>query len=941
MKKKQHKQGIKKSIANNKKSASKSKARKNSGTIRVGYIYEDFTNGHWVDFLTSFVAGADEVRYDVFIYDLASDVEEDNVFRKDSAGYRSMAALTSEERLKTISEDRLDILVDLSPVNMHSGIEEIFAQRPAKKQITFAENADSAIIDARIIGRGEAAAIGELGKQDIVLSAPRWCYTPLKAESRYHYRTPYLETGVMTIAVIGSLDSEDKMKKSTLLEALTKLMLRISTIRLVINTAIGEALDEDDLAVLEENGSEESLIIFAEEIPYETIDVALAIDSDLPELSRLAEVAVPVVSAAALDNSRQILDFFEALELPQLYPSTIAALAERVAMFSGPSDHDLEGYHQELRFAFKNSPLTDVAHYMMELELVYDRLRYKNSGFNSAEVLKQLKLAQGSRKWEQVIELGRQLAANDSLPKEDLLTIAWAYYFLEKQPRAALWAEKSEQAGAPLPLVQVYLQLFDALRGDNPVKLINLASKGYALIEQGEVAHADIKRQLAHAQSKGTYGLSGELSLSAMEALQEYTETFFEKINNYSAWLFCHNSEMVAPREVYEKSLGYDALFNEVKPFSHERRRRQDKKKLRIGYISADFRQHVMQYFCWPFLASFDRERFEVYAYSLGKSDQYSDFFKTLVTKWRDLSSLARNHEKIAQQIYADKVDIIFDLAGHTGGTGLPALAWKPAPIQISGLGYMATTGLSTVDYFVTDSYVDPVGVNEEYFTEKLLRLTSQFCYNSYTNLPESAGTPAKQRGYVQFASFNQYRKIKDEILAAWLEIMKQVPNSRLILKASDYGNPEVVMLIQERLRHIGFDLNCICFEPATSDYYYRYLDVDIALDTYPWPGGGTTADALYMGVPVISLYGTRHSTRFTYSMLANVGLPELASDNINDYISKAVALSSNWELLDNLHRTMRQRMKESPLMDQAGYIKEMEEKYLAIWDEYQAGLQT
>ena len=174
-------------------------------------------------------------------------------------------------------------------------------------------------------------------------------------------------------------------------------------------------------------------------------------------------------------------------------------------------------------------------------------------------------------------------------------------------------------------------------------------------------------------------------------------------------------------------------------------------------------------------------------------------------------------------------------------------------------------------------------------------------------------------------------------MLAAWREIMERVPESRLLLKNGAYGQRGVVAAAHERMKNLGFDMSRVMFEPATKDYMLRYLDVDIALDTFPWPGGGTTCDALYMGVPVVSYYTARHSTRFTYSLLANIGLADLASERIEDYIETAAALAGDLDLLDALHREMRDRMKTSPVMDQERYIREMEECYHAIWAAWQA----
>ena len=166
---------------------------------------------------------------------------------------------------------------------------------------------------------------------------------------------------------------------------------------------------------------------------------------------------------------------------------------------------------------------------------------------------------------------------------------------------------------------------------------------------------------------------------------------------------------------------------------------------------------------------------------------------------------------------------------------------------------------------------------------------------------------------------------------------MERVPQARLLLKNNAYSKPGVVQSAYARLQRLGFDMSRVMFEEATRDYMLRYLDVDIALDTYPWPGGGTTCDALYMGVPVVSYYTERHSARFTYSILANIGLSDLASTSLADYVETAVALAGNLDLLDALHRELRDRMKASPVMDQERYIREMEECYRAIWNAWES----
>lgn len=356
---------------------------------------------------------------------------------------------------------------------------------------------------------------------------------------------------------------------------------------------------------------------------------------------------------------------------------------------------------------------------------------------------------------------------------------------------------------------------------------------------------------------------------------------------------------------------------------------------MRIGYISADFRQQVMFYFYYQLLASYDRQNFEVICYSLGQEDNFTRHLRTLVDAWQDVSSV-KTYEEIAALIYGDKIDILVDLGGHAANSGLPILAYKPAPVQISGLGYVDTTGLPQVDYFLTDVNVDPVGENDGVFIEKLLRLPhSQFCFTGRSDVPPTQNAPCREKGFVTFASFNQYVKITDEMLKTWLKILQRVENSRLLLKAQVFVSTTATIEVKKRLQNMGYDMERVDFVPTTDPYMQEYLNVDIALDPYPYPGGGTTCDALYMGVPVISLYGKRHGTRFGYSLLKNVGLEELAVQTPEEYIEKAVALANDWELLNALHNNLRKMMLESPLMDEKIYLRDIEHSYQEIWKNY------
>ena len=394
----------------------------------------------------------------------------------------------------------------------------------------------------------------------------------------------------------------------------------------------------------------------------------------------------------------------------------------------------------------------------------------------------------------------------------------------------------------------------------------------------------------------------------------------------YSSFLLAQNAREVDEAALFASHCAYGKLFADVPrytfpaPYRHE--------KIRVGYISPDFRRNVMQNFIQPLLTAYDPMHFEVYVYSTAaEPDDVTAALRPYADVWRDVGD--SSPAETAARIRADEIDVLVDLAGHAAGGALPVLARRPAPVQMLGLGYTATSGLSEVDAFLTDAVCDPPGAgHERYFTEEFVHLPSQFCYVPPAHLPASRGTPARQSGSILFGVFNQYRKFTDEMLVVWREILERVPASRLLLKSQVFFAPEMRVAAVERLRRLGFDPRRVLLESADTGYMRRYLDVDIALDTFPWPGGGTTCDALYMGVPVVTRYAARRSTRFGCALLSHIGLAELAADTAEGYIARAAALTGDLDTLDALHRGLRGMMARSPVTDQEGYMRALENTY-------------
>jgi len=366
----------------------------------------------------------------------------------------------------------------------------------------------------------------------------------------------------------------------------------------------------------------------------------------------------------------------------------------------------------------------------------------------------------------------------------------------------------------------------------------------------------------------------------------------------------------------------YKKHLTDIEPYP---RRFYAHDKIRVGFLSADFFYHAAINWSWTLLTKLNRNRFDVYFYSsVKKSDKITNHLRENVGHWRDIYKLT--DAQAAELIRADEIDILFDLSGHTTSNRLRVAAYRPASVQISGVGYMNSTGLDCFDYFLSDKICagDP-----SYFTEKLIRLPhSHICYEPATKLEPAAAPPCLANGFVTFGSFNQFGKMTDSVLRAWKKILDAVPASRLLLKHKAFNTDDGKKFAFKRLERFGIDARRVELRGITANHFVEYADVDVALDTFPYTGGVTTCEALYMGVPVVSLYGDRHGSRFGLSILTNVGLGELATDSLDEYVKLAIALAGDWELLQVLRRNLRGMMKKSPLTDSAGYIRDVEKVF-------------
>jgi len=361
-------------------------------------------------------------------------------------------------------------------------------------------------------------------------------------------------------------------------------------------------------------------------------------------------------------------------------------------------------------------------------------------------------------------------------------------------------------------------------------------------------------------------------------------------------------------------------------------------RKLRIGYVSADFRRHSVAYFIAPVLKNHDRGNVQVYCYFNGDdSDATTAKIRNSIFGWRDIHQL--DDAAVIDLIRRDGIDILVDLSGHTEGHRLQVFAQRAAPVQITWLGYPNTTGIPNMDYRLTDAATDPPGLTERFHTEQLLRLPKVFsCYQ-----PDEACTavtlpPCGQNGHITFGSFNNFNKLNSFVLELWADVLLAVPGSRLLLKDKNFANDVLRTRLLEVFAGKGVDskrIELVTRDKSKSAHFDRYADMDIALDPYPYCGTTTTCEALWMGVPVVTLAGNDHRSRVGLSQLTAIGLSELVAHDRDEYVAIARRLADNRAQLEVLREGMRERLKASPLMDYPGFTRDLERLYLEAWRDW------
>ena len=360
--------------------------------------------------------------------------------------------------------------------------------------------------------------------------------------------------------------------------------------------------------------------------------------------------------------------------------------------------------------------------------------------------------------------------------------------------------------------------------------------------------------------------------------------------------------------------------------------------RLRVGLVSGDFHLHSVGHFLEGLLAHIDRARIELIAYPTNNhQDELTVRIRPFFSVWNPLAGLS--DENAARTIHADGVHILIDLSGHTDHNRLPVFAWKPAPVQMTWLGLPATSGVAEIDYVLGDSYAIPAE-HERHFSEAVWRMPDIYLCLAIPRSPLNiVPPPALAAGYVTFGSFNNLTKMNDTVVAAWAKVLKAVPNSRLMLKAGQLKYPAVREATRQRFASFGIAPERLIVSgmlASRDDHLAAYNKVDIALDTFPYPGVTTSVEALWMGVPVLSKQGDRFLSRTAGSIAHNAGLSDWIAVDEEDYIARAVAFASDLECLASLRAGLRQQVLASPLFDAQRFARNFEDALWGMWSKQQ-----
>jgi protein O-GlcNAc transferase len=399
---------------------------------------------------------------------------------------------------------------------------------------------------------------------------------------------------------------------------------------------------------------------------------------------------------------------------------------------------------------------------------------------------------------------------------------------------------------------------------------------------------------------------------------------------------FMNYNQRFSPAALFEAHRGWDERHGRAvaRPLSYANDRSIGR-RLKVGYVSADFNGHAIAQFLEPLLRSHDHREVEVFCYAeVSQPDDVTERLRQSADCW--VTTVGMTHDTLAERIRCDAIDILVDLAGHTTKNRLPVFARKPAPIQVTWLGYPNTTGLQAIDYRLVDAVTDPEGAADAVASETLVRLPGSFlCYGGPSHAPAPGPLPSLLTGAVTFGSFNNPAKLTAATVDAWAQVLARLPRARLLLKGKPFADAATRTAHLDRFESRGVAperVELTARVPGNMAHLALYDRLDVALDPFPYNGTTTTCEALWMGVPVVTLRGDRHAGRVGASLLTQIGLTGLIADSVDAYVEIAVALADDRVRLCQWRNSLRRSMAASPLCDAPAFARKVEYAYRTMW---------
>ena len=910
--------------------------------LRVGFVSPDFREHAARHFIEPFLSGLDRSDVEIVCYaELANADGTSERLKAMADQWRLTAGLSDEAVAEMIRQDKVDILVDLGGHTASSRL-PVFAYRPAPIQV------------AHMLGHGYTSGLSAI---DVFLSDDQ--LSPQGSDHLFSEKlvrldriplayqppegmpevvpTPGLAKGHVTFGYFGRPERVNEQ----VIAVWSAILEQVPSSRLMLNA---KALAEPAFKALMEQkfaahgvGPERLELVYTTPQPttwaaYGQVDIAL---DPFPHNAGTTTIealylGVPVLSL----KDRPSVGRFGASILGAVglgdwaTDDTDAYIAKAVAEAADlPA---LDALRQGLRHRFNTSPLADADGLGRELAQTFRTLWKDWCGEGKAEQAKALAIDSDT------------LRLQGKLPEAEVA----ARQALAIDPACAAAANHLGNAlvaqGRLLEAEAAYAQALDL----DPGNAEAFNNRALSLMKRGMVcaAEQDLRRAMALRPELPEIGFNLASALQDQgrlkEALAEYRQAAEQRPDHavgHGAVLFCLNYQTHLPAEdIFAEFRRWDARHAAPHtPASPNHKNNPDpERRLRIGYVSPDFGTRSARHFIEPMLTGHDRRQVEVVCYAeTPNPDAFTDRFKAMADEWR--STVGLDDDQMAALIAQDRIDVLIDLGGHTARNRLRALSRKPAPVQVAHfLGHGYTSGLSAMDAFLADQHLAPPG-SEGLFTEAVRRMDRiPIAYLPPEGLPEVAPLPALRKGYVTFGHFGRTVRINDEVVQVWAAILKAVPDSRLMLNTAPFADPGVRQRYADLFAAEGVEADRLemVFTTPQPTTWAAYGEVDIALDPFPHNAGVTTIEALWLGVPVVSLADRPSVGRFGKSILEAAGLGDWVTTSRKDYIARAVAAASDIEGLVNLRAGLRARMGASPLADGAGLSRALEAEYRALW---------